>query len=565
MSAQHEHTRNLEKLCRVCGNAIRKWKNKSKKNKRCSAYSEKIQVKYGINIQADEHHRHPSQICHLCYSNLFLPKPHHPPNEWPPHPERGTCTVCAKVDEVKTGRPAAKYARLERLDTDEATAKEVVSQHFNTLAETTTIFVRDNFTTDESSICCQICSQILNRPVETQCHHIFCLDCLQVVFNRSSSSSVLCPSCHKHTSLKDTSPVREYFLNILGNAKVTCRTCNRSSWLNSTSSHDCKDPLTSQHIDEHIFRDLIKRNMSASGKLGQQVTSTLLKQQIQSDGGTVRLSTGGKAMYVQRITHPRKSSDDVSKRTLFRRTKLVKDKLQEVSGNKATEQLSHMLRTATRHDLQHLLKKIKFTTYIPPLEELALKSDISLSWAALRELKLWLRQYNIIMANEQTTRKVSQMSVGQDILEGERLPFVANDHGSLVSKPAPCVFITDLKKYVLGLLDDYERCGKLQWTEGMPKEEIWLKLGGDKGGGSFKMMLEVANIANPNSRRDTSVICVYESSDTAPNLHIALEKYKEQVESISNTSWRGKKLVVFLFGDYEFLCRMYGLSGPSGK
>jgi hypothetical protein len=28
---------------------------------------------------------------------------------------------------------------------------------------------------------------------------------------------------------------------------------------------------------------------------------------------------------------------------------------------------------------------------------------------------------------------------------------------------------------------------------------------------------------------------------------------------------RGKKLVVFLFGDYEFLCRMYGLSGPSGK
>jgi hypothetical protein len=93
-------------------------------------------------------------------------------------------------------------------------------------------------------------------------------------------------------------------------------------------------------------------------------------------------------MYVQRITHPRKSSDDVSKRTLFRRTKLVKDKLQEVSGNKATEQLSHMLRTATRHDLQHLLKKIKFTTYIPPLEELALKSDISLSWAALRELKL---------------------------------------------------------------------------------------------------------------------------------------------------------------------------------
>ena len=28
---------------------------------------------------------------------------------------------------------------------------------------------------------------------------------------------------------------------------------------------------------------------------------------------------------------------------------------------------------------------------------------------------------------------------------------------------------------------------------------------------------------------------------------------------------RGKKQVVFLFGDYEFLCKIYGIAGASGK
>lgn len=32
-----------------------------------------------------------------------------------------------------------------------------------------------------------------------------------------------------------------------------------------------------------------------------------------------------------------------------------------------------------------------------------------------------------------------------------------------------------------------------------------------------------------------------------------------------NFLYRGKKIRVFAFGDYEYLTRMYGLSGPSGK
>ena len=29
--------------------------------------------------------------------------------------------------------------------------------------------------------------------------------------------------------------------------------------------------------------------------------------------------------------------------------------------------------------------------------------------------------------------------------------------------------------------------------------------------------------------------------------------------------FRGKKIRLFVFGDYEFLCKMYGISGASGR
>ncbi len=78
----------------------------------------------------------------------------------------------------------------------------------------------------------------------------------------------------------------------------------------------------------------------------------------------------------------------------------------------------------------------------------------------------------------------------------------------------------------------YSRTGQLHWE----KEKI--KLGGDKGGGSFKFMMEMANVKNPNSKYNTFVICAFEASDSPVNLHMALDKYKDQIESIASTTCR---------------------------
>ena len=102
----------------------------------------------------------------------------------------------------------------------------------------------------------------------------------------------------------------------------------------------------------------------------------------------------------------------------------------------------------------------------------------------------------------------------------------------------------------------------------------------------MKMNFQIMNTPNPNSVVNTCVFSVYEGPDSKTNLHVALARYKAQVEELKQMCWtyvhlhnsiRLKQYVVlietavvtssqqvFLSGDYEFLCHMYGLSGASG-
>ena len=72
----------------------------------------------------------------------------------------------------------------------------------------------------------------------------------------------------------------------------------------------------------------------------------------------------------------------------------------------------------------------------------------------------------------------------------------------------------------------------------IPEDEIWLKMGGDKGGGRFKMSLQIANVVNPNSIHNTFVFSLFLAGGSVTNLHVALDGFKEQVQTLSSSSWR---------------------------
>lgn len=66
----------------------------------------------------------------------------------------------------------------------------------------------------------------------------------------------------------------------------------------------------------------------------------------------------------------------------------------------------------------------------------------------------------------------------------------------------------------------------------IPDDELWIKLGGDKGRGSFKFNFQLVNTPRPNSVKKTVLVSVFKAGDSAVNLHTALDKYQEQVEEI---------------------------------
>ena len=81
---------------------------------------------------------------------------------------------------------------------------------------------------------------------------------------------------------------------------------------------------------------------------------------------------------------------------------------------------------------------------------------------------------------------------------------LVNEDKSEVEKPTAAGWIEDVAKLMTQLLDQYNKEGKLTWhNDPIPQDEIWVKVGGDHGGGSFKLTLQIANIANPNSKHNT--------------------------------------------------------------
>ena len=83
------------------------------------------------------------------------------------------------------------------------------------------------------------------------------------------------------------------------------------------------------------------------------------------------------------------------------------------------------------------------------------------------------------------------------------------------------------------------RTHHLTWHNGIiPSNEIWIKVGGDKGGGTFKFCFQLLNVEVPNSSENTSVIAMFEGPDSVTNLHTCLDQYVEQLAEINQMTWR---------------------------
>ena len=78
----------------------------------------------------------------------------------------------------------------------------------------------------------------------------------------------------------------------------------------------------------------------------------------------------------------------------------------------------------------------------------------------------------------------------------------------------------------------------LQWHHGIQSDEVWVKFGGDTGGGTFKINFQIVNIQSPNSPQNTCVFAIFDAKDTTTNLHVALDRFQDGIETLNETTWK---------------------------
>ena len=63
-------------------------------------------------------------------------------------------------------------------------------------------------------------------------------------------------------------------------------------------------------------------------------------------------------------------------------------------------------------------------------------------------------------------------------------------------------------------------------------EEIHVKIGGDHGGGSFKMNYQICNTDKLNSKDNMVVFSLFEAKDYRSNLKIWLSRFRQHMDEI---------------------------------
>ena len=99
-----EHQRIFEKLCRICGERLKKAKDKYEDSFLCADKREIIFTAFGVKIRGDDLDKCPPKFCHKSYKLASRRGTRFAMNAWPPHKRSGDCVICSSYKETRTNK-----------------------------------------------------------------------------------------------------------------------------------------------------------------------------------------------------------------------------------------------------------------------------------------------------------------------------------------------------------------------------------------------------------------------------------------------------------------------------
>jgi len=419
---------------------------------------------------------------------------------------------------------------------------------------------------------------VIDEAVEAACcQEPFCAACICNWLETRNH----CPACEKEMKASELQQPHKVLCRIMGNWSIHCDFhkpaldgCPAVVPLRDLQEHTSTCPFneksTSQSIAIRTVRpqSTVEEVIAASptklrGDVAERLTAHVISSREEEGRFEVRMGTHGKSQMFERATVANVPSDLAKKTTLRRRSSDLTRHLELVSGGEAgaRAQLVAGLQRLSVADQEQLLVDAGLKSQKPAAgTALAIKADLSLPWSQLRKLRQWLKAFGVEIESEQSVRSFIAKKLPS--YTAKELPMTGKD-GEVTMVAA--VYFPNLVDILATYLDSLHEKGRLTWHAGaIPESEIWIKLGGDHGGGSFKLSFQVANTAHPNAVSNTIPVIIFNAKDTPANLETALGQYRSQLEEIQQSTWNGKSVRVFVFGDYEFQTVTYGLSGSSG-
>ncbi|GFO47403.1 amine oxidase [Plakobranchus ocellatus] len=303
--------------------------------------------------------------------------------------------------------------------------------------------------------------------------------------------------------------------------------------LHSSTPHTMVDSTTSpmdKHYSNFLQETLNKRPNEPFTPIEEKLHTRFVKRKLyQNPQETITCKTGGQPIVLKKIVVPRKENKSVKTPTKKKQAKLVQKMREQIAGMSIESAI-------------------------------AMKETVGLTWSQFRTQRKFLKEFGINLPNEARKRRRGQQLIAKYInVESKEF----NVEGEIKSKPYAT--IRNTQNYLLNLLDTYQQNNKLTWHSGtIPEDEIWAKIGADHGKGSFKVCMAVGNLGKPNAKTNTHLIGIAYIKDTHENLKIFKTDVNTKITQLQNTEWNVKRIVVFLHGDYDFLCKVFGLSGPQG-
>uniref|UniRef100_A0A7M5V9V7 Uncharacterized protein n=1 Tax=Clytia hemisphaerica TaxID=252671 RepID=A0A7M5V9V7_9CNID len=152
-----------------------------------------------------------------------------------------------------------------------------------------------------------------------------------------------------------------------------------------------------------------------------------------------------------------KDSTESSKRTIQKRTKLLRETIALASGGVFLHQTRDILKSIGADDRMKILDNGGISAVHIDAELLvAMKADLDLSWQRMKALSRWMLTFNISMASNHKQRAISKEWCGENFCV-EKAPFlfdVKDKKGVHVVGSAAWGFIPDLPSAVVTFVNN---------------------------------------------------------------------------------------------------------------